>query len=161
MATKTVNVDAQVNQKILTFALSQKFTKSDDLAAITEVINATSNPQVAALILLGLYEMPEIKVTERTTIPDNSVYRSNKVVDFKAVLIEYDKFNNKVKFSYEISTAKTRWFLTNSAADKYNETGDYSDGCKTEESDDYTFESTFILDDSGEMSCTLEAWLKE
>lgn len=158
MKTNEVNVPMEASKKILAFALSQKFTSVGELAAITEVINATPNAQVAALILLGLYEMPEINVTERTTVPANSLYPTGKIVSFKGILSEYDKFTNKVKFSYELSVNKSRWFPTKDGADEYNESGRIGNGWGSR-SDENTFEGNYTTSTSGVSECSLEHWL--
>lgn len=158
---KNVVNTAQVSglQKIFNFALSKKFAEGEDLAAIMEVVNATSDPEVAILILLGLYKEPVLDHKERTSLPSRSdVYTSGKVISAAASFERYDKFNKKVNFSCIIKTERTRWFKTQESANEYSNSGktsyDYSDTMK----DLFQYEAKFTQTESRTGSCSVESW---
>lgn len=68
-------------------ALGTIFPK-EQINTILEIVNATQNPQVAVELLLGIYEQPYIaKYVEH---PDKGTLS----------LIEYDKFRDKVYYTY-------------------------------------------------------------
>lgn len=76
--------------KIISKLLSVQFP-TVDLKSLMEIINATPNPELATEILCGLYEKPELPYK----VIGSSSYKN-------AVLtrVKYDKWSNKVKFSY-------------------------------------------------------------
>lgn len=83
--------------KIIKAALEAKFVGMD-VSPVVDVINATPNPIVAAEILLGLYEQPVLPVT----LPDTKTEVNRKIID-------YDRFKNEVKYSYNSREAVEVW----------------------------------------------------
>ena len=88
------NSASSVSKEILRIALAgQLFNEADSsdrdimIDNVLEVIHATPNPNVATAILLGIYEVPDI--------PNTSKYELNATLDW------YDKWDDKVNFSYD------------------------------------------------------------
>jgi hypothetical protein len=76
-------------QSILTIALGTTFPK-ENINSILEVIAATPNPNIAAEILLGIYQEP--------------VVQPSAVIDKKNCLLErYDKWTDRVYYSYMVN----------------------------------------------------------
>ena len=76
--------------KIIKAALRAKFN-AFDVDALLEIISKTENPEVAAELLLGVYEQPEINLAVH---PDYSPSQQNKM------FIRYDKWRGRVYYSY-------------------------------------------------------------
>ena len=72
--------------QILRVALGTVFPK-EKIDSVLEVINATPSPDVATLILLGIYEEPAIE--------DNAV-----ISDKDCTFVSYNKWDDQVKYSY-------------------------------------------------------------
>ena len=77
-------------KKIISKLLSVQFP-TVDLKSLTEIISATPNPELATEILCGLYEEPKLP----SQVIGTSSYK-NAVL----TLLDYDKWSDKVKFSY-------------------------------------------------------------
>jgi thymidylate synthase len=86
-------------EKITRLALSLKFNPGD-IDSIMEIIEATGNTQVATEILLGVYEAPEVAI-----IAPNTKYETNRK------LVNYDKFKDEVKYTYNSVKELSAWFL--------------------------------------------------
>ena len=78
--------------QILRVALGTVFPK-EKIDSVLEVINATPSPDVATLILLGIYEEP--------TIEDNAV-----INDKDCTFVSYNKWNDQVRYSYLVNDTK-------------------------------------------------------
>jgi hypothetical protein len=76
--------------KIISKLLSVQFPTVDS-ESLMEIINATSNPELATEILCGLYEQPIIPVMTR---------KHNRHNNAVLTLTKYDKWNDKVHYSY-------------------------------------------------------------
>lgn len=76
--------------KIISKLLSVQFP-TVDLKSLMEIINATPNPELATEILCGLYEEPELPY---------KVIGSKSYKNATLTRVKYDKWSNKVKFSY-------------------------------------------------------------
>lgn len=77
--------------KIISKLLSVQFP-AVDLESLMEIVNATRNPELATEILCGLYEepiFPEMVILER---------RHNDAI---LKMTSYDKWNDKVHYSYQ------------------------------------------------------------
>ena len=83
--------------KIIKAALEAKFVGMD-VSPVVDVINATPNTIVAAEILLGLYVQPVLP----ETLPDTKTEVNRKIID-------YDRFKNEVKYSYNSREAVEVW----------------------------------------------------
>ena len=83
--------------KIIKAALEARFIGMD-VSPVVDVINATPNPIVAAEILLGLYVQPVLP----ETLPDTKTEVNRKIID-------YDRFKNEVKYSYNSREAVEVW----------------------------------------------------
>ena len=83
--------------KIIKAALEAKFV-GVDVSPVVDVINATPNPIVAAEILLGLYVQPVLP----EILPDTKTEVNRKIID-------YDRFKNEVKYSYNSREAVEVW----------------------------------------------------
>ena len=79
-------------EKIIKKLLTVTFPSSD-IASLMEVIYATPNPQIATEILCGMYE-------------EQFVAQQSKKDDVVRTLVSYNKWNNRVDYSY--SREKTR-----------------------------------------------------
>lgn len=86
--------------KIINALLEAKFTGMN-VPALLEIINATPNPSIATEILCGLYEEPVINPTK--------VEKDGSVKTFKS----YDKWNDKVTYSYLRAETKSAYFPSN------------------------------------------------
>ena len=83
---------------------------------LLEIINATSNPEVATEILLGVYETPNIeKVCKRES--ENEIN-----VEF----ISFDKFNLTVTYSYNRVNTMYRWIPNDKNVALINAIGSYT-----------------------------------
>jgi hypothetical protein len=110
--------------KILKVALGTVFPK-EKIDSVLEVINATPSPDVATLILLGIYEEP--------TIEDNAV-----INDKDCTFLSYNKWNDQVTYSYLINNTKFIYIAKDIdtsliTEDNYKdyEIVKYSDNCKS------------------------------
>lgn len=77
---------------ILRVALGTVFPK-EQIDNVLEVINATPSPDVATLILLGIYEEPAIE--------DNAV-----ISDKNCTIVSYNKWTDQVRYSYLVNDTK-------------------------------------------------------
>ena len=158
------NLDRPINplsdmQKIFSFALSKKFTTGEDLASIMEVVNATPNPEIATLLLLGLYEEPVFNHKERTSLPSKSDVRvTGEIITASVSFERYDKFNEMVAFSCIIKVERTRWFKTPERAEDYAASGKYNYDYASSKSDSYQYEATFTSTESCTGMCPVESW---
>ena len=87
--------------KVIKVALESKFPseKGYGIDRILEVIGATPNPTIATEILLGIYEEP--------LIPHKKVIHKN---DGELTFISYDKWLDRVDYSYEIMETRNAYF---------------------------------------------------
>lgn len=76
--------------KIISKLLSVQFPTVDS-KSLMEIISATPNPELATEILCGLYEEPNLP---------SQVIGSSSYKNAVLTLLDYDKWSNKVKFSY-------------------------------------------------------------
>jgi len=81
--------------KIIKALLEAKFPTLN-VEDLLEVIHATANPAIATEVLCGLYEAPSVKEFAEDT---NS--------EINRVLLSYDKYNDKVFYSYNKRKHKT------------------------------------------------------
>jgi len=77
---------------IQAIALGTIFPK-ENIESIMEVVLATPNPDVALSILLDIYEEP---IVQETAV----------IAEKNCTLISYNKWDNKVKYSYETPDTK-------------------------------------------------------
>ena len=98
--------------KIIQALLETKFPTLN-IVNLLEVVGATPNPEVAVEILCGLYEEP--KVEEFGKDINSEVNR---------VFLSYDKFNDKVTYSYNKRASKTIYALKSREVDPPFETKD-------------------------------------
>ena len=80
--------------KIMKALLQAKFPTLN-VEDLFEVINSTSNPEIATEVLCGLYEAPKIEGFAKDT---NS--------EVNRVFLSYDKYKNKVTYSYNKRESK-------------------------------------------------------
>jgi hypothetical protein len=87
--------------KVIKVALESKFPsqKGYGIDHLLEVIGATPNPTIATEILLGIYEEP--------LIPHKKVIHKN---DGELTFISYDKWLDKVDYSYKVIETKNAYF---------------------------------------------------
>lgn len=87
--------------KVIKVALESKFPseKGYGINRILEVIEATPNPTIATEILLGIYEEP--------VIPHKRVIHKN---DGELTFVSYDKWRDRVDYSYEVAETKNAYF---------------------------------------------------
>lgn len=81
--------------KIIKALLSEKF-KGLDVDSLLEVINNTTNPQIATEIVCGLYEAPVFFKNEKR------VSKHNGTLTF----LSYDKWSNRVEYKYTAEESK-------------------------------------------------------
>ena len=136
--------------KIIKIALESKYSNID-MGALMDVINATSNPTVATEVLLGVYEPPRILGVSRV-VSDNMV--ENRT------LIEYNKYTDKVAYSYERTEEITCYFPTKEEMDANTE---YNDNIRTNlynrDKDSYPFSKKIVRVTTGTNSCRSEVWI--
>lgn len=97
--------------KIIAAALESKFPGTN-IYAILDVINATVNPIVAAEMLLGIYEEPDI------------AYQSMVEKGITCTFVSFDKYKQHVSYKYSRICTRTNYFLTQEEMDactEYNE----------------------------------------
>ena len=85
--------------KIQKIALGTIFNPSQ-MEALEQVLNATSNPEVAIELLLGVYEQPYINA-----IPAE-FNQNHQNIEF----VSYDKFKDEVTYRYQYASTKYHWF---------------------------------------------------
>lgn len=146
--------------KLILFALQSKFP-ADTLDALVEVIEATPNAEVAAMILMGLYELPTLPLT-RKTHPDS---KSTTIIGL-VEMVGYDKFKDRVDFKYTATSDDTRFFETQELADACKDydqaTNGYGDSRVSNSSKDgkWQFPRTFHREYAQTSYCRAETWAK-
>ena len=98
--------------KIIQALLETKFPTLN-IVDLLEVVGATPNPEVAVEILCGLYEEPKVEGFGKDT---NS--------EVNRIFLSYDKFNDKVTYSYNKRASKTIYALKSREVDPPFETKD-------------------------------------
>lgn len=83
---------------IESIALESKFNK-EHIPALLNVVNATTNPQIALQILLGIYEYPEIF----TSANDSESEKERTFLSFEPI-------GSKVTYTYYHVSSKEGWF---------------------------------------------------
>jgi hypothetical protein len=97
------------NNKVFKIALQNAKPNVDQLLQVAE---ATENPEIAIEILLGVYEMPEIRSTSNKDRINNE-YPSNRFVSFNPM-------TNRVTFEHNMTKTDYGWFLPDADASKDN-----------------------------------------
>ena len=137
--------------KIIEIALESKYPNID-MEALLDVVNATSNPTVATEVLLGVYEPPRILGVSRV-VSDNMV--ENRT------LIEYNKYTDKVAYSYERTEEITCYFPTKEEMDN---TTEYNNKLTTNlygrEKADYPFNKKILRTTRDKGNCSSKAWIE-
>lgn len=135
--------------KIIKIALESKFPNIN-MEALLDVVNATGNPAIATEVLLGVYEQPTLLSISRITDTDIKEVRT---------LIEYDKYTDRVSFTYVRDEFITVHFKTQEEMDN---TTEYDNNLTTSlynrNKDDYPFNKRLIRKTTDKGSCTLKAW---
>jgi hypothetical protein len=88
----------QYTQSIESIALESKFNK-EHIPALLNVVNATTNPQTALQILLGIYEYPKIF----TSANDSESEKERTFLSFEPI-------TSKVTYLYYPVNSKDGWF---------------------------------------------------
>ncbi len=146
--------------KLIVFALQSKFP-ADTLDALVEVLEATPNAEVGAMILMGLYDLPELPLT-RTTHPERAATEVIGVVE----MTEFNKFTNRVDFKWSQSNCRTRYFATQEEADateSYDDATRYSNGrriSRPDKEEDFPFGRDYPTVENQSSWCDSQAWMK-
>lgn len=147
--------------KLIIFALQSKFP-ADTLYALIEVLEATPSPEVGAMILMGLYESPELPLT-RTTHPERASAQVIGLVE----MTEFNKFTNRVSFKCSVANARTRWFATQEEADateSFDDATRYQNGgriSRPDKEDGFQFAREYPTVDVQNSWCDATTWMKQ
>lgn len=99
--------------KIITAALA---SAKPTVEQLLEVINATSNPEVATEIFLGVYETPKIE----------EVCKRESENEVNVEFVSFDKFNLTVTYSYNRVNTMQRWLPNDKPFSLENAIGSYT-----------------------------------
>ena len=135
--------------KIIKIALESKYPNID-METLLDVVNATENPTVATEVLLGVYEQPRILSISRITDDNIKEVRS---------LLEYNKYTDKVSYTYVKEELVTVYFKTQEEMDS---TTEYNRQLITNlygrEEADYPFNKEVLRTTRDKGSCSSKAW---
>jgi hypothetical protein len=134
--------------KIIRIALANKFP-GIEIEALMEVINQTPNAIIAIETLMDVYEAPDIPWT--SLIP-----QSNKLCTF----VSFDKYAEKVTYTYDSYSHKTLYFFTQIAADACLEY-DEAIGREYYSRGNWDVKKEFKIPNIATNSCELKLWLKK
>lgn len=116
--------------KIINALLAAKYPNVD-VAALSEIVAATPNAEVATEILCGLYEMPIINEQ-----PSEKML-SNRKDEFNITFLSYNKFNDEITYEYQSRKYKSVVVPKNATIDEYpdyntSESASYNDSANAE-----------------------------